>query len=229
MGQLTLVIGNKNYSSWSLRPWLWMKQSGIPFEELNISLNPHTLERDLSPYFSNSKVPLLLDGDEQIWDSLAIMEYLAESYPDQAWPGDRLARAKARAVVAEMHSSFFAMRNKMPLNCRKRFVGYKPEEDTLEDIERIVSIWQQCRKEYSPDGPWLFGGFTIADAFYAPVALRFRSYGVELTGEAADYMAALLSNPYVEQWVSEGVVQKEIIDWVEIDPSKYSEVIEVKK
>lgn len=169
---LKLVIGNKNFSSWSLRPWLVLRQAGLPFEEIHIGLyRPGTRELILQ-HSPTGKVPCLFDGDLRIWDSLAICEYLAESQP-QLWPADRAARAEARSVSAEMHSGFTALRSQMGMDivATKPGQGRTPESEA--DIARILAIWESCRARHSAAGSFLFGTFSIADAMYAPVVWRF--------------------------------------------------------
>jgi glutathione S-transferase len=210
MADLTLIIGNKNYSSWSLRPWLLLKQAGIPFQERYIPIRTETwfsLIHSLSP---SGKVPALLDGSLRIWDSLAICEHLAERFPDkQLWPADRAARAEARAVSAEMHSGFQALRQNMFMNIRRRMPTRGRNPETLADIERITAIWNGCRTRYRDDGPFLFGHFSIADAMYAPIPLRFQTYDVRLDGAAADYARTLLALPAMQEWVTAAQNEKE--------------------
>jgi glutathione S-transferase len=202
MSGLKLVIGNKNYSSWSMRPWLLLHQFGIEFDEVQIPLRqPDSLRRKLA-YSPAGKVPILIDGDLHIWESLAIMEYLAEKFPGKRlWPQDREARAHARTVSAEMHAGFASLRSGMPLNCRARRLGAGRGPGVQEDIDRICGIWRECRRRHGAAGEFLFGGFTAADAMFAPVASRFQTYGVELPHEEAEYAKALLTMPVVEDWI----------------------------
>lgn len=189
---MLLVIGNKNYSSWSLRPWIALKVLGIPFDELRIPLyRPGSKERILG-YSPAGKVPVLRDGDTVVWDSLAILEYLAERHP-QLWPTDRAERAQARAIAAEMHSGFAKLREHMSMNTRKRYPGKGRTPEALADVARIDEIWSQAR------GPFLFGAFTAADAMYAPVVLRFRTYEVEPRNKK--YMQAVLDLPAMREWI----------------------------
>ena len=183
---MQLVIGNKNYSSWSLRPWLAMKLAGIAFDEIRIPLyGPGSKERILE-HSPAGKVPILKDGATVVWDSLAILEYLAERYA-QLWPRDRVERARARSISAEMHSGFAQLREHMSMNVRKRYPGKGRTLEVEKDIARISAIWAEAK------GPFLFGEFTAADAMYAPVVLRFRTYGVE--GPNRQYMDAMLALP----------------------------------
>lgn len=202
MSGLKLVIGNKNYSSWSMRPWLLLRQRGIEFEEVQIPLRqPDSLERKLA-YSPAGKVPILIDGDLHIWESLAIVDYLDEKFPEnQLWPLDREARAHARAVSAEMHAGFASLRSGMPLNCRARRPGAGRGPGVQEDIDRVCEIWRDCRERYGAAGEFLFGEFTAADAMFAPVASRFQTYGVELAREEAEYAKALLTVSAVEDWI----------------------------
>ena len=210
MNDLTLIIGNKNYSSWSLRPWLLLKQAGIPFREQFIPIRSETWQtriRDLSP---SGKVPALIHGEVRVWDSLAICEYLAERFPQkQLWPTDIAARAEARSVSAEMHSGFQALRLNMFMNIRRRLPTRGRTPEALADIERIVAIWNSCRSRYHRGGPFLFGAFSIADAMYAPVALRFQTYAVNIDGAAGEYARTLLALPAMQEWVAAAHAEKE--------------------
>jgi glutathione S-transferase len=204
MSGLTLVIGNKNYSSWSMRPWLLMRERGIEFDEVQIPLRqPGSLERKLS-YSPAGKVPILIDGEMRIWESLAIVEHLAEKFPEkQLWPPDSEARGAARTVSAEMHAGFASLRSQMPLNCRARRPGAGRGPGVQEDIDRICETWRVCRARYGGAGEFLFGDFTAADAMFAPVALRFQTYGVELDGDEAEYARAILAVPAVRNWIED--------------------------
>ena len=217
MSELTLIIGNKNYSSWSLRPWIWLKQAGVAFRERRVPLFTETMERDLAPYFSNGKVPVLMDGDVSVWDSLSILEYLAERFPQApGWPRDQAARAMARSIAAEMHSSFFDLRNALPMNCRKRFPQYPVTPGVRADMDRIVSIWERAKTEHGQSGPWLLGRFCIADAMYAPVVFRLWGYDVPLKGVARDYVKHFLAQPAMREWKAAGEAEREIIDEDEV-------------
>lgn len=204
MNGLRLVIGNKNYSSWSMRPWLLMRQLDISFEEVQIPLRqPDSLERKLG-YSPAGKVPILIDGDIRIWDSLAIVEHLAERFPDKRiWPAGSETRALARSVSAEMHSGFASLRSRMPMNCRARRPEAGRGPGVQEDIDRICDIWRECRKRHGAVGEFLFGEFTAADAMFAPVASRFQTYAVELDGVEAEYAQAILALPGVEEWMDD--------------------------
>ena len=188
MNPLTLVIGNKNYSSWSLRPWLLLRQASIPFEEIRLALG----RDNLSKYSPSGLVPVLKHGALAIWDSLAIAEYLAEQFPEkELWPRDVEARAMARSVSAEMHSGFTHLRTHMNMNCRSHFPGKGMTPEVAKDIQRIQQIWQDCRSRFGDGGPFLFGVFSIADAMYAPVSFRFITYAVPLSPVAETYVRTL--------------------------------------
>ncbi len=204
-----LVIGNKNTSSWSLRPWLLMRRFLIPFEEIAIDLRAPDVKEAILAHSPSGLVPALIVDDEMVvWDSLAIAEYLAEHHADRTlWPAGAHARAIARSVSAEMHSGFAALRREMPMD----FARIKPVEraaigDAVEaDIRRIVTLWRYCRQEFGIGGPFLFGDYTIADTMYVPVASRFRTYGVDLAafgddGTAAAYVETVLSMPEIADW-----------------------------
>jgi len=189
-----LVVGNKNYSSWSLRPWLAMKVLGIPFQEVRIPLYGEGSKAKILAYSPAGKVPCLVDGNLRVWDSLAIMEYLAERHPG-VWPADAALRARARSISAEMHSGFPNLRNHMSMNIRRRHPGKGRTPEVLAEIRRIVEIWSECRK------PFLFGAFCAADAMYAPVVLRFRTYEMELPPICRAYADAVLALPALQEWI----------------------------
>ena len=189
-----LVVGNKNYSSWSLRPWLLMKVAGIAFSEVRIPLYGPGAKQEVLRYSPSGKVPCLVDGETHVWDSLAIMETLAERNPG-VWPADAAQRARARSISAEMHSGFANLRNHMSMNIRKRHPGKGRTPEVLAEIRRIVEIWDECR------GPFLFGAFCAADAMYAPVVLRFRTYEVELPPVCRAYADAVLALPALQEWM----------------------------
>lgn len=203
MAQLTLVIGNKNYSSWSLRPWLAMQQMGLEFEEIQISLYTPESSAQIRSYSPAGKVPVLLDGDVTVWDSLAILEYLIEQFPTLPWlPTKRKPRSLARSICAEMHSGFTELRHQMPMNIRAHSPGAGMTPAVQADIARITDLWRDCRQNYGADGTFLFGEFTIADAMYAPVVSRFVTYGVALDPICRDYANTILSLPAMQQWVT---------------------------
>lgn len=212
----TLIIGNKNYSSWSLRPWLLMKYYNIPFEEIKIPLYVETSKQQLLQYSAAGKVPVLQTGGQSIWDSLAICETIAEQHPDGlCWPQDAGKRAMARAVCSEMHAGFMALRNTLPMNCRKRMVFSDMSLELQADIERICSLWRECLANSA--GPFLFGDFSIADAFYAPVVLRFNSYGIKVGDVEAEYIQTLLALESLQEWIAQGRAESETLPEAEID------------
>jgi glutathione S-transferase len=201
VSEFTLVVGNKNYSSWSLRGWLAARAAGIPFDEVLVRISEPGSKDELLKHSPAGKVPVLKHGERVIWDSLAIIEYLAEIRPDAGlWPGDPVARAHARSIAAEMHAGFQALRAHMPMNLRKSLPGKGRSRDVAEDIERICAIWTDCRARYGAAAPFLFGPFTAADVMYTPVATRFRTYAVELDGVSQDYVDAVLARPDFLEW-----------------------------
>ncbi|HKO86934.1 MAG TPA: glutathione S-transferase family protein [Burkholderiales bacterium] len=212
-----LVIGNKNYSSWSLRPWLFLKHHGIDFEERRIALyTPGAKDRILA-YSPAGKVPILVDGKTKVWDSLAILEYLAERYAQtQGWPVASSTRAMARAVCAEMHSGFGAMREQMCMNVRKQFKAREWPAEVQTDINRIQEIWLQCRERHGRGGPFLFGRFGIVDAMFAPVVWRFANYSVSLDPKAEAYRDTMLALPAMRQWQTEAEAEPEVLPQFEM-------------
>lgn len=213
----TLYIGNKNYSSWSLRPWLVMRHAGMDFRDEKLALLSDDYRARIPGISPSGKVPVLHLDDQVIWDSLAICEFIAETYPDaQCWPTAREARAQARAVVAEMHSGFPALRNLMPMDCRKLLAPVKVQQpqELAKDIQRIHAIWQECLAKSG--GPFLFGSFSIVDAFFAPVVIRFKSYGVHLDATLEGYCQTLLQLPDMQAWIEEGQGEKEMLNYTVI-------------
>ncbi len=210
MNAYTLVIGNKAYSSWSLRPWLLMKHTGIGFGEIRISLYQEGAKENLLRHSGAGKVPVLRHADLTVWDSLAICEYLAEKHPEKLlWPADAATRALARSISAEMHSGFSNLRNQMPMNVRRKIPNRATTPVASDDIARIKAIWDECLGRFGGTGPFLFGGFSIADAMYAPVVSRFHTYGVELTGRADAYSRTILDLPAFRQWVADANAETE--------------------
>jgi glutathione S-transferase len=207
----TLFIGNKNYSSWSLRPWLVLRQGGIPFREELVSLQDNPGKAARLGRLPAGRVPVLSDGEVLVWDSLAISEYLAERHPG-LWPADRVARAWARCISAEMHAGFQALRQEMSMDVRARRPQRRRSEAVLRDVARVERIWSDTRSRFGARGDLLFGTFTIADAFYAPVAFRFRTYGVKPAGAAGEYLAALLALPGVQEWEKGGADDERLAD-----------------
>ena len=213
MAELTLVIGNKNYSSWSLRPWLLLKQADIPFREVYIPTHTPQSRAAILKHSPAGRVPVLHDGNISVWESLAICEYLAEQYPDkQLWPADQTARALARSVATEMHAGFTALRTHMVMNCRKNFPGKGRTPEVEADLERLRGLWTDCRTRYCSGGDFLFGRFSIADAMYAPVATRFKTYDVALDKVAAAYRDTILALPAMRQWYADAAAEREVID-----------------
>ncbi|HZI09324.1 MAG TPA: glutathione S-transferase family protein [Myxococcus sp.] len=203
---LTLVVGSKNYSSWSLRPYLALAHTGQPFQEVVIPLGTPDTTAQILRHSPSGKVPLLKHGELAIWDSLAICEYLAETFPEaKLWPQAKEARAVARAVTAEMHSGFATLRQNMGMNLRARKPGQGRAPGVAEDIARIQALWNDCRGRFGQGGPFLFGAFSIADAFYAPVVTRFVTYGVELDAVSAAYRDAVLALPSFQKWAEAGL------------------------
>jgi glutathione S-transferase len=195
----TLLIGSKNYSSWSLRPWLFLRKAGFEFQEQIIYFDAGDYQGQIAALSPSRRVPLLIDDGVKIWDSIAICEYAAES-TGRGLPKDRIARARARSVAAEMHSGFQALRNQCPMNVRatNRRVPLTPE--LREDVARIDQIWSECRRDFGAGGTWLFGDFSIADAMFAPVLFRFRSYGAALSAASQTYLSLALEDPLLHDW-----------------------------
>jgi glutathione S-transferase len=198
---LPLLIGNKNYSSWSLRPWLAMKVAGIAFEETVISLDAPDFKSRVTAVSGAGKVPVLVDGGISVWESLAILEYLAEKYPTSGlWPRDAPARAHARAAASEMHGGFALLRSQLPMNIRRPVKAHALEDDAKRDIARIDALWSECRARFANGGPFLYGRFGAADTMYAPVVWRFHTYAVEVSAVAAAYMRTMMELPAWNEW-----------------------------
>lgn len=213
--KMKLVIGSQNYSTWSMRPWLFIAYHGLEVEIEKLSLNNLPIIRKR---FAHGKVPVLIDGSLEIWDSMAILEHLSEIYPDTAgWPQEANARAVARSVSAEMHSSFQALRSELPMNCRKYFPGYQLGKAALQDVKRIQQVWNSCREQFGVGGPWLFGRFGIADSMYAPVVMRFRSADVKLDSVSQAYCQTMRECTAVKKWLAEASSETEIVDMDELD------------
>ncbi len=212
-GRFTLVIGNKNYSSWSLRSWLLMRVADISFGEVLLPLDTDEFEQKIHDYSPSGCVPVLIEGKTAIWDTLAIAEYLAEVFPEKhLWPADAAARAQARAVSAEMHSGFPDLRRELPMNLRRPVGAVPVSKGTLGDIDRIFKIWRGCREEWGRGGQFLFGDFSIADAFYAPIATRFRTYGLELDEIVGSYVEVIHRLPAFLEWQQEARDEPWIIE-----------------
>jgi glutathione S-transferase len=218
MAAFTLVVGNKNYSSWSLRAWLAARLAGIEFEERLVRLSEPGARAELLRHSPAGKVPVLKHGARLVWDSLAIAEYLAEQRPRAGlWPADPDARALARSIAAEMHAGFAALRRHMPMNLRRHLPGKGQGPGVAADIERIQALWQDCRNRFGASGRYLFGAPGAADAMYAPVATRFRTYGVALEPVAEAYVEAVLALPAFLEWQAAALEEPWIIAEDEVD------------
>jgi glutathione S-transferase len=217
---MKLIIGNKNYSSWSMRGWLACKQSGLPFEEITVPLYGDDWDEqkkqigDIAP--SSGKVPVLWDDDAVVWDSIAILEYLADKVGrDRFWPKADDARAMARSMVAEMHASYFALRRECPMNVRRRVENAEISEEARADIVRILTLWAEARARFGKGGPFLFGTFCAADIIYAPVVSRFLTYGVPVPGFAVAYMQAVWEHEWLQSWIAAAEQEEWVIEQLE--------------
>lgn len=209
--KLDLYIGNKNYSTWTLRAWLLLKHLGLPFTEHRASVAGRDYNPALRAISGNARVPCLHENGFQIWESLAIAEHLAERHPE-LWPADPKARARARSISAEMHAGFANLRRAMPMNLKFRLKGKPVEAAIQRDIDRIVEIWTEARTQFAtPEGPYLFGRFTVADAMYAPVAWRFHIYNVALPPLAAAYRDTMLAHPAMQEWYQGALQETEAV------------------
>jgi glutathione S-transferase len=218
---MKLIIGNKNYSSWSLRGWLACKQSGLAFEEMTVPLYGEDWDEakhsrdEIAP--SSGKVPILWDGDAVVWDSLAIIDYLADKVGrDRFWPKADDARAMARSMVAEMHAGYFPLRRQCPMNIRRRVEGTQVSEDARADIVRILTLWAEARARFGKGGPFLFGTFCAADIIYAPVVSRFLTYGIGVPGFAVAYMQAVWEHEWMQAWVAAAESEDWVIEQFEV-------------
>jgi len=213
----TLIIGNKNYSSWSLRAWLLLREAGIDFDEHRIALDTGDTAAEIARFTNAGRVPVLILDQQPVWDSLAIAETVADRWPDkQLWPMDANARAYARCISAEMHSGFDVLRSCMPMNCRAMGRKVHLPDDLTDDIDRIIAIWSDCHRRYSGDGGWLFETFSVADAMFAPVVLRLRTYGINLPDSAGFYPQRLLESAAMQDWLAAAESETEVIDREEI-------------
>ena len=217
---LKLIIGNKNYSSWSMRPWIAMKVANIPFEETVISLNAPNFKDVVGPVSGTGKVPALIDGDVRVWESLAILEYLAEKFPNaRLWPSDSAARALARAASSEMHAGFLPLRRLMPMNMSRPVIKRDLTAEVVANVKRIETMWSECRGRYGQkDGPFLFGAFGAADAMYAPVVARLHTYGVDVSAATKSYIDAVMALPAWREWYAAAlketwVLAEDEVDW----------------
>ena len=208
-----LIIGNKNYSSWSLRPWLLLSEAGIEFEEHRIVLDTDTSAQEIESFSHAGLVPILQLGDLTVWDSLAIAETVAERWPEkQLWPADPDERAIARSISAEMHSGFPHLRECMPMNCRAMGRIVPLPDELGRDIDRVIAIWADCHRKFGDRGGWLFGDFSIADAMFAPVVLRLRTYGINLPESAGFYPHRLLESKAMQEWLAAAECETEVIE-----------------
>ena len=220
---LELYIGNKNYSSWSMRPWVLLKQAAIPFSEVKVrfdSFGPDsTFKRTIESVSPAGRVPVLVDDGFPVWDTLAIAEYLAEKFPDkQLWPADVRARARARSVCAEMHSGFAALRSSCPMNIEASLsqagaLAWRDKPAVRQDVQRIVEMWTQLLEQHK--GPLLFGEFTIADAYFAPVCMRLKVYALPVPGHITDYIRRVSALPGVSAWITDALAEKDFVDFDE--------------
>ena len=220
---LKLVIGNKNYSSWSMRPWVLLKQAGIPFEEVKVRFDSFdagsTFKNTVNALTPTGKVPVLLDGDLAVWDSLAIAEYVAEQYPDkQLWPLERAARARARSVCAEMHAGFTHLRGNCPMNIEASLADagaliWRDKPGVRADVAHLVTMWQGLLIEHG--GPLLFGDFSVADAYFAPVCMRLKTYALPVPPDIAAYLAGVCGLPGVKAWMDDALAEKDFREFEE--------------
>jgi glutathione S-transferase len=215
---LKLIIGNKNYSSWSLRPWLAMKVADIPFVEEVISLDADDFTMRVSKVSGSGKVPVLVDENIHVWESLAILEYLAEKFPNaQLWPADPAARAKARAIAAEMHAGFHPLRRHLPMNIRRPVLRRDLSAEVQSNVRRVAAIWTNCRAQYGTTGAFLFGAFGAADAMYAPVVSRLHTYDVAVDAVCRDYMNEVLALPAWSEWRAAALKETWVLPEDEVD------------
>lgn len=214
---MKLIIGNKNYSSWSLRPWLLLSHKNIDFDEIRIPLCQKDTYTEFAKYTKAAKVPVLHDKNIIVWDSLAICEYISEQYLDgKGWPEKVGDRAEARSCCAEMHSGFFALREQLPMNCRAQDRKVTITEGLNREIQRIDSLWTELRQKYGESGKWLFGKFSIADCMFAPVVFRFSTYAIDVSEEAKEYMMTVLSNKKIKLWLEQAIQEIEVIENAEV-------------
>ncbi|ABD68830.1 glutathione S-transferase-like [Rhodoferax ferrireducens T118] len=220
---LKLVIGNKNYSSWSMRPWVLLKQAEIPFEEIKVRFDAFTpdssFKKTVNALTPTGKVPVLIDGDLVVWDTLAIAEYVAEQFADKhLWPRDKATRARARSLCAEMHAGFTGLRSHCPMNIEARLpeVGaliWRDQPTVRSDVARLVAMWDELLKAHG--GPMLFGDFSVADAYFAPICTRLTSYALPLPPAIADYVARVQALPGVKAWIDGALAEQDFLDFEE--------------
>jgi len=212
MAELKLVIGSKTYSSWSLRPWLLLRYHNVAFREIPIALNQPDSKKRIAEYSPSGRVPVLLNGPEKVWESLAICEYAAETLKlPAAWPSDVTLRFQARSLACEMHAGFADLRRELPMDCRRAPYPKAYSEAVAADIARIRQIWRTCRQAHAKNGDWLFGKFGIVDAMFAPVCVRFRAYGPAVDATAAAYMAAIFSLPAFRDWEAAALAETAVL------------------
>ena len=214
---MQLIFGNKNYSSWSLRPWFLLSYHEVPFDEVRIALFSENYKQRITEYSDAGFVPVLKNGDTTVWDSLAICEYVSETFlSNRGWPEDPKIRAHARACSAEMHSGFPNIRTEMPMNVRAMGRVVEISEPINKEIARIDTMWTQLREIYGSRGPWLFGEFSIADCMFAPIVFRFRTYGISLPSASSKYMETMLEHPAVRRWMNDAENETEVIEMAEV-------------
>ena len=216
MTDLKLIIGNKNYSSWSLRAWFFLKQFKVPFKEIRLPLRSKQFHQEIKKYSPSGKVPALNHGDIKIWDSLAICDYVSEFIlSGKGWPSDQANKAIARSICAEMHSGFFGIRNQLPMNCRALKMNYTIDNNTTSEIQHIQHLWKQCL-ESQPVNSWLFGEFSVADAMFVPIVFRFHTYQIQLEDRVQQYVQFVLENENIKDWLQKSRSEVEVIDDSEI-------------
>ncbi|HEY9213439.1 MAG TPA: glutathione S-transferase family protein [Ancylobacter sp.] len=216
---LKLIIGNKNYSSWSLRPWLALKAFGIPFEEILIPLDAPDFKARVREHSPAGRVPVLIDGEAVVWESIAILEHLAERFPDKAlWPAEPVVRAHARSLATEMHGGFGALRSVAPMNLWRPVERREFPDAALQDVQRVARRWNEARERFGAGGDFLFGAFSAADAMYAPLATRIRTYDIAVDSVIADYVEAIHAHPAFVEWKQAalnetGALAEDEVDW----------------
>lgn len=218
MSKPILVIGNKNYSSWSLRPYMALAMAGIDFEEKLITFGEPAFGKAVVKISKASLVPILVHGKNTVWDSLAIMEYAAETWSDRnLWPKNKAARAMARSVSAEMHSGFRNLRNACPMNLRRAIKPVAMNDDIRADVARLEALWKECRSAHGRGGPFLFGRFSIADAMFTPIVTRFETYDIKVSNDTQHYMNAVMATPAFHDWKADGLKEKSLYPEDEVD------------
>lgn len=212
MARPVLVIGNKCYSSWSLRSWLPLRHFGVDFEERRLPLETEEFTREIGKYAPTRRVPVLIDGEVTVWDSLAIAEYANERWLNaKGWPEDRAARAHARTICAEMHSGFVGLRSALPMDCRASGAPVPVNAAARSDVARMRELIGGCRSRFGASGPWLFGAFSLADCYFAPIVVRFKGYGVPVDGAVAAWVEAMWALPALAEWVAAGRAEREVV------------------